>query len=138
MSSSLKNELSSSDFEIDNNELRAHSRVRMVSVVHSVRVGMTVLALVAGITILGLSADTLSVYNATHLPADFLLPLWPENFDLRPTTALVAGSAIVTAMNAVSLLASKTRFVSIPTNFRVIPCLPTYQPRYVNCIGVDC
>lgn len=112
MSSSLKNELSSSDFEVDSNELQSHSRIRKLHAIHNFRIGLTALALVAGITILGLSADTLSVYNGTHLPDNFMLPLWPESFDLRPTTSLVAGSAIVTAMNAVSLLASKTQFVS--------------------------
>ncbi|KID89185.1 hypothetical protein MGU_03870 [Metarhizium guizhouense ARSEF 977] len=111
MSSSLKNELSSSDFEVDSNELQSHSRVQKVKLIHSLRTGLTVLALAAGIAILGLSADTLSVYNATHLPADFLLSLWPENLDIRPTTSLVVGSAIVTAMNVVSLVASKNEFV---------------------------
>ncbi|EFY85637.1 hypothetical protein J3458_008971 [Metarhizium acridum] len=111
MSSSLKNELSSSDFEVDANELQSHSRVQRVRLIHSLRTGLTVLALVAGISILGLSADTLSVYNATQLPADFLLSLWPEDFDIRPTTSLVAGSAIVTAINVVSLIASKNKFV---------------------------
>ncbi|OAA44844.1 hypothetical protein NOR_03598 [Metarhizium rileyi] len=108
MSSSLKNELSSSDFELDVNELQSHSRVRRVNAIDGFRAALTILALVVSVVILGLSADTLSVYHATHLPADFLLPLWPESFDIRPTTSLVAGSAIVTAMNLLSLLASKT------------------------------
>ncbi|KAK2590238.1 hypothetical protein QQS21_012084 [Conoideocrella luteorostrata] len=111
MSSSLKNELSTSDFEVDSRELRCHWRVRIVNAVHSIRVAMTLLALAAGIVVLGLSTDTLAVYNVTHLPVDYMLPLWPQNFDVRPTNALVAGSAIVTAMNAVSLLASKTQSV---------------------------
>ncbi|KAG5948473.1 hypothetical protein E4U53_006274 [Claviceps sorghi] len=106
--SSLKHEISSSDFKADRHDLQTHPNVRLASAVHSVRIAVTVLALFAGIVNLGLSADTLAVYNATHLPADYLLPLWPENFDLRPTHALVAGSGIVTAMNALSLFASKT------------------------------
>ncbi|KHO00815.1 uncharacterized protein MAM_01593 [Metarhizium album ARSEF 1941] len=111
MSSSLKNELSSSDFEVDANEMQSRSRVQRAKLIHGLRTGLTALALVAGIAVLGLSADALSVYNATYLPADFLLPLWPENFDIGPTTSLVAGSAMVTAMNAVSLVASKNKLV---------------------------
>ncbi|QPH16649.1 hypothetical protein C2857_001338 [Epichloe festucae Fl1] len=111
MPSSLKNEIFSSDFEVDHHELPTHSNARLANALHSIRVAMTTLALIAGVVILGLSADTLAVYNATHLPAEYLLPLWPENFDLGPTKALVAGSAIVTVMNAVSLLASKTRSI---------------------------
>ncbi|KAG5979819.1 hypothetical protein E4U55_004729 [Claviceps digitariae] len=109
--STLKHEISLSDFGGDHHGLQTHPKVRLASTVHSVRVAVTILALFAGIITLGLSADTLAVYNATHLPADYLLPLWPENFDLRPTHALVAGSGIVTTMNALSLFASNTRSV---------------------------
>ncbi|GAO16405.1 uncharacterized protein UV8b_06421 [Ustilaginoidea virens] len=107
MSSSLKNELTVSDLEVDSHALRSLSRSAILNTIHSLRVVMTALALSAGIAILGLSADTLFVYNSTHLPTDFLLPLWPENLDLRPTNALVAGSVIATAMNMASILASK-------------------------------
>ncbi|GAB0133711.1 hypothetical protein EsDP_00002109 [Epichloe bromicola] len=111
MQSSLKNEIFSSDFEVDHHELPTHPNARLANALHRIRVAMTTLSLIAGVVILGLSADTLAVYNATHLPAEYLLPLWPENFDLGPTKALVAGSAVVTATNAVSLLASKTRSI---------------------------
>lgn len=109
--SSLKHEISSSDFEGDHHELQTHPNIRLANAVHSIRVTGTILALLAGIVTLSLSADTLAVYNTTHLPPDYLLPLWPENFDLRPTHALVAGGGIVTAMNALSLFASNTQSV---------------------------
>ncbi|POR37189.1 Uncharacterized protein TPAR_02669 [Tolypocladium paradoxum] len=108
MSSSLKNEISASDFEVDSQDLQLKSKARMVAMVHSLRVAMTVLALAAGITILGLSGNSLAVYKNTYVPDDYLLPLWPESFDIRPTTALVVGSAIVTVANVMSLCASKT------------------------------
>lgn len=111
MPSSLKNEIFSSDFEVDHHEPPTHSNARLANALHSLRVTMTTLSLIAGVVMLGLSADTLAVYNATYLPAEYLLPLWPENFDLGPTKALVAGGAVVTAMNAVSLLASKTQSI---------------------------
>lgn len=126
MSSSLKNEITSSDFEVDAQELLSHSRIRKINAIHTLRVYMTALALIASIAILGLSADTLSVYRDTHLPADFLLSLWPDKFDLRPTTALVAGSAIVTAANAVSLLASKSQSVSVAFTFFLLLSLRNY------------
>ncbi|KAG6007456.1 hypothetical protein E4U54_008838 [Claviceps lovelessii] len=109
--SSLKHEISSSDFEGDHHELQTHPNIRLANAVHSIRVTGTILALLAGIVTLSLSADTLAVYNTTHLPPDYLLPLWPENFDLRPTHALVAGGGIVTAMNALSLFASNTQSI---------------------------
>ena len=113
MSSSLKNEITASDFEVDSHDLRLRSKSRMLGMIHSLRMAMTVLALAAGITILGLSGNSLIVYRNTHVPKDYLLPLWPENFDIRPTTALVAGSAVVTVANILSLCASKTPSVSL-------------------------
>ncbi|UNI21526.1 hypothetical protein JDV02_007507 [Purpureocillium takamizusanense] len=111
MSSSLKNEVTVSDFEGDGRDLRTRIKARVVGTVHGLRVALTLLALLSGITILGLSANSLAVYKDTYVPDDYLLPLWPDHFDLRPTTALIAGSAILIVANAVSLLASKTASV---------------------------
>ncbi|PNY24713.1 Uncharacterized protein TCAP_05353 [Tolypocladium capitatum] len=107
MSSGLKNEISASEFEVDARRL-LRSKARMVGMVHSLRVTMTLLALAAGITMLGLSGNSLAVYRTTYVPDDYLLPLWPESFDVRPTTALVVGSAVVTVANVMSLCASQT------------------------------
>jgi hypothetical protein len=114
MSSETKGPASASDFEIDHQDVRYQSQVRTIRLVDSVRVGLTVLALLSGLTILGTSGDTLAVYNTTSISADFLLPLWPVEFDLRPTVTLVAGSALVVFTSIISLACSKARVVSIP------------------------
>src|SRR5690349_10191280 len=110
MSSSLKNELSSSEFEVEAQDLQLQaqlqSNLRLINVVNGSRLALTVLALAAGITVLGVSANGLMVYHQTYLPVDFYLPLWPSQFDLRPTTALVAGGVVVTVANIVSLFFS--------------------------------
>lgn len=115
--SSLKNELSSSDFEVEAQGSERHSQLRskhrLISIVHSSRLALTVLALAAGITVLGVSANGLLVYHETYLPAEFYLSLWPVQFDLRPTAALIAGGVIVTVANVVSLFFSKVQAVSI-------------------------
>lgn len=98
---------------MDTQDLRYQSRLRSLRLVDSVRNGLTALSLLCAITVLGTSADSLAVYNATHLPSDFNLALWPNAFDLRPTIALVAGSAIVVLTGFVSLLFSKVQTVSI-------------------------
>lgn len=114
--SSLKNELASSDYEVEAQDAERHSQLqprhRLLSTVHSSRIALTVLALAAGITILGVSANGLLVYHETHLPAEFYLSLWPAQFDLRPTAALIAGGVIVTVANVVSLFFSKIQAVS--------------------------
>jgi len=73
----------------------------------SARMGLTIVAFLIGVTILSTSADALAVFNNTHLTQDFLLPIWPDNFNLRPTVSIVIGGAIITFANTISLLASK-------------------------------
>lgn len=124
--SSLKNELSSVDYEVEAQDAERHSQLqskhRLLSIVHNSRIALTVLALAAGITILGVSANGLLVYHETYLPADFYLSLWPAQFDLRPTAALIAGGVIVTVANVVSLFFSKIQAVST-----VSTCTCTWQ-----------
>ncbi|KAF4452651.1 hypothetical protein FALBO_16142 [Fusarium albosuccineum] len=115
MSTGSKTEISASNFETDVEEIQHEPSFRVLHLVDSARLGLTVLALAAGITILGVSADAIAVYNATHVPDDFLLPLWPANFDLRPTVALVVGSVLVMLANALSLVVSKIPTVRHPS-----------------------
>ncbi|KAF4983883.1 hypothetical protein FZEAL_824 [Fusarium zealandicum] len=107
MSNGSKTEVSASNFEVDVEDIRIEPKYRTLRLVNSAKSGLTVLALAAAITILGVSADAMAVYNATHVPADFLLSLWPSNFDLRPTVALVVGSVLVIVANVSSLVAAK-------------------------------
>ncbi|EHK47546.1 hypothetical protein TRIATDRAFT_157437 [Trichoderma atroviride IMI 206040] len=113
--SSLKNELSSVDYEVKveaqdaERQSQLQSKHRLLGIVHNSRIALTVLALAAGITILGVSANGLLVYHETYLPAEFHLSLWPAQFDLRPTAALIAGGVVVTVANVVSLFFSKVQ-----------------------------
>ncbi|KAK1640499.1 hypothetical protein BDP81DRAFT_458613 [Colletotrichum phormii] len=109
MSSDLKNVTQTSDFEVDSDDTHYPSHARLLKGVDAARVSLTVVALLMGITILGTSADALAVYDATHVPAGFMLPLWPDAFDLRPTVALVVGSSILIIVNLVSLLFSRVQ-----------------------------
>jgi len=93
--------------EFDTPDAGHQKSAKSARVVESARLALTALALLSSITILGTSGDTLSVFNATHLGEDFLLPLWPSEFDLRPTVALVVCSAIVVVASALSLAVSK-------------------------------
>lgn len=101
-----------SSFEVDSHDHHLQSKIRTLELTDNVRISLTLVALLMGITVLGVSADALAVYDATHVPGTFLLPLWPDQFNLRPTVALVVGSAIVVLANAVSLLFSKVQSVS--------------------------
>lgn len=117
-SSSLKNEITSSHFEIDGHDQHLQKQSKMLLMVDSARMGITALALLCGITILGLSADAVYVYDTTRMSEIGWLSIWPASFDLRPTVALVVGSCIVTIANVAGLLCSKVPHVSRPTSYQ--------------------
>ncbi|TQV92596.1 hypothetical protein V2A60_009068 [Cordyceps javanica] len=110
--SQLKNEVSSSDFEIEADDRRtAAPKIGMLRVVDNLRAGLTFLALAAGAVVLGLGAHTLAVYKATSLPGDYMLHLWPEEFDVRPANSLIACGVLVLVANTLALGMSKVSFV---------------------------
>lgn len=82
-------------------------------VAESVRLALTVLALLMAMSIVGTTANSLAVYNKTHVSDDYLLPLWPVQFNLGPTIALVTGGSIIILSSAISLIVSKVPAVSI-------------------------
>lgn len=112
MEKSNRSQGSASSFEADSRDLHLQSKMRSIRMIDNTRVGTTVLALLMGLTVLGVSANTLRVYQETHVSSDFLLPLWPTEFNIRPTVSLVIGSTIVLVSNIVALCFSHVRTVS--------------------------
>jgi len=120
--------------EFETRDAGYQKSVKVARTVESIRLGLTALALAAGITIVGVASDTLSVYNTTHLGHDFLLDLWPAEFDLRPTIALVACGAVVLLVSAVSLLFSKLPPVS-PRLYHLPHCGADKTSRFAATIS---
>jgi hypothetical protein len=121
-----KSTRSQSSFEADSQDLHLQHKMRVIRMVDSARSGTTLLALLMGLTVLGISANTLRVYNETHVSSEFMLPLWPDDFNIRPTISLVIGSAIVLISNLIALCFSHVGAVSpFLTPFPLIPFLPT-------------
>lgn len=73
----------------------------------AVRMGLSILALASAVGILATSAHNLKIYNDTHVSNEFLLPLWPFEFNLGPSIALVACGSIMIVAATMSLLAGK-------------------------------
>lgn len=112
-SASIKHEASSSTFEVDSHSDQYLERqTKTFKLIDAARVSITALALLCGVTILGLSADAIRVYNTTRLEGSPLLSVWPDSFDMQPTVALVAGSSLVILANTAALLCSKVPRVS--------------------------
>jgi hypothetical protein len=109
MSSDGKGPASASEFEIDSQDLQYQWRLKYIRVCDNIRVGLTGLALLCSLTILGTAGHTLAVYDSTHLGQEYRLPLWPAEFNHRPTIALVVGSSVVVLINIVSLVFSKVQ-----------------------------
>ncbi|KAK5636981.1 hypothetical protein RRF57_012693 [Xylaria bambusicola] len=105
----MYNPASASNFEVDPRDLTYQQHQGAIRLLNGIRVGLTVLALVSGITILGTSANAILVYNNTHVSSAFNLALWPEAFDLRPTVAQVVGSSIIILASLVSLIFSRAQ-----------------------------
>ncbi|KAI8628588.1 hypothetical protein F5Y19DRAFT_476138 [Xylariaceae sp. FL1651] len=133
MSFEHKGPVSTSDFEVDPRDLHGQTQQGKIRLFNSVRLGLTGLALLSGITILGTSANALMVYNDTHVNTDFHLPLWPDQFDLRPTVALVVGSAFVVVANLVSLIFSK---VKVLQNRTLVHTSITFIAPFVGFVAV--
>jgi hypothetical protein len=117
MTSHLKTQISSSDFEAETISPPSR-RARLFRLLETTRLALTLLSLAFGIVILGVSADALMVYQGTYLPEEFNLPLWPEAFNVNPTKAMVAAGTVVVASKTAVLLVSKVSVVSssLPIN----------------------
>ncbi|KAF8861866.1 hypothetical protein BDZ45DRAFT_739739 [Acephala macrosclerotiorum] len=83
--------------------------------IDSMNLGLTVLALLSSVTIVGTSAETLQVYNTTRLGEGHFLSIWPSEFDIRPTIALVTCGAIILASSILSLVAARVPAIANKT-----------------------
>ncbi|KAI0178224.1 hypothetical protein BJ166DRAFT_42749 [Pestalotiopsis sp. NC0098] len=109
MSHDTKSPVAASAHEVASSpDLQYQSQYRTIRAIDGLRLSLTLLTLLCGITVLATSGHALNVYNTTSISTSFFLPLWPDEFDARPTVALVVGSAIVVLASGFSLAFSKT------------------------------
>ncbi|KAI0512790.1 hypothetical protein F5B22DRAFT_293509 [Xylaria bambusicola] len=132
MSFEQKNPASASNFEVDPRDITYQQQQGTIRLLNGICVGLTALALVSGITILGTSANAILVYNNTHVSSAFNLALWPEAFDLRPTVAQVVGSSIIILASLVSLIFSR---VQVLHNQRVMHTSLTFIAPFVGFVA---
>jgi len=106
MAAEAKPEFTSNAQKIETPVVEQQGSAGAIRAVEAASLGLTVLAFVAGIVIAATSADTLNTYKETHLSEDFFLPLWPANFNVQPTIALVTCGTIILVASAGSLAVS--------------------------------
>jgi hypothetical protein len=102
-----KAQIMTADFEVD--DVRTQKKLRTLRRFDGTLQAMSTLALFMALTVMGVSADILAVYNTTHATTNFPLSLWPTSFNLRPNVALLVGSTVVFLANWLSLVACKVR-----------------------------
>lgn len=93
-------------------EERAAKSAKLVSKLDAVRLGLLSLAAASAVTVMGTAGDALATYNNTTLGSEYIISMWPNEFDIRPTSALVACSTIVLISSLISLVGLKLNAVS--------------------------
>ena len=78
--------------------------LRQAGLLRWARLGLSILLVGVGATIVGCEGHALHTYNMTALNGAFFLPLWPANADLRPTIGTLAAGAIVVASSLLYFL----------------------------------
>lgn len=73
--------------------------------IYLIRLGITAITLVTSIAVIACAGVALRHYSNSHLGAEWLLPLWPLNVDLRPTHT-VLGCGITVAILSFAYLAA--------------------------------
>jgi hypothetical protein len=73
------------------------------------------LSIVLSIAVIGCAARTLHLFNSQHSSNPWLLPIWPNHFDLRGLEALIGTSAGVVLLNLVVVVALFVPAVCPPT-----------------------
>jgi len=93
--------------EFDTHERAAQKNATTFRVLESVRQGLTVLTLLFGLSIVGMTGDLLSVYNRTNAGDAGILSLWPVAIDVGPDVALLTGASVIVFTNIISITFSK-------------------------------
>ncbi|ETS76054.1 hypothetical protein PFICI_12998 [Pestalotiopsis fici W106-1] len=125
MSQDTKTPVAASALEVASPDLQSQYNHRSIRAVDGLRLSLTLLSLLCGVTVLGTSGHALNVYNTTSVSTGFLLPLWPDEFDARPTVALVVGSAIVVLASILSLVFSKIPSLRRKVSAHTLVCFIT-------------
>ncbi|KAH7041310.1 uncharacterized protein B0I36DRAFT_358493 [Microdochium trichocladiopsis] len=107
MTPAEKTQASGSEFEVSSQEQSGQYVDKRSKTFDAIQVALSSLSLLCGLVVLGTSSSVASVYSSTHLPIELDLPLWPEDFDIRPTNALIAGGVLVAVVNFVALAFAK-------------------------------
>lgn len=120
--SHLKNEVSFSDFEQQTYHVNANTnqKSRHLRTVHWIRNVMNSVAFVCGVLVFAFALDAKVTYNNTSVPANYLLSLWPQQFNVGPTNALISTGVIVVITSFVTAVVSWPSTVSCRCSLHIM------------------
>lgn len=74
--------------------------------VYLLRIGIAAITLGTSVAIVACAGVALRAYSESHLEPEWLLPLWPQNVDLRPTKTVLGCGVSILVLSLVYLAAS--------------------------------
>ncbi|OQE17636.1 hypothetical protein PENSTE_c020G08856 [Penicillium steckii] len=96
--------------------------------IHWARLGLSIMITVVSVAIIACEAVPLRHYKDTSKWASDDLPLWPLNFDLRPTVAALACGCVIVTLNLVYVVAAL-----LPSPHSRIKLLNSYSSLSAIC-----
>lgn len=99
--------------EFETHDLAQRKNAQTKRLTEAMRLGLTVLTLLIGIMIMSTTADSIAVYKKTSLSEDYLLPLWPFDFNLGPNIAIMVAGVVVFLSSIISVAVNKVSAVRI-------------------------
>lgn len=97
-------------------DLVAASNSKFSRWVYLLRLGITATTLTASIAAIACAGVSLRYYTDSNLEPEWLLPLWPQTVDLRPTRTLLACGIMVLVLSLVYLATAFAPMVSQGTH----------------------
>ena len=85
---------------------------RYARAVEWLRIFLSIITLAISVAVTACAGDALRAYSKSRVQPEWLLPLWPQNVDLRPTRAMLGCGIAIVFLSLVYLAAAFAPLVS--------------------------
>ena len=95
-------------------DLLAAKNQKQAGWLHILRIAIAAITLATSIAVIACAAVSLRAYSESSTDAEWVLPLWPLNVDLRPSHTVLGCGITVAAFSLIYLAAAFAPLVSSP------------------------
>ena len=103
-------------------DLLAAKNQKQAGWLHMLRIVIAGVTLATSIAVIACAAVSLRAYSESSVDAEWLLPLWPLNVDLRPSHTVLGCGITITAFSLIYLAAAFAPMVFSPHALITQPC----------------